>query len=76
MLPILGASVHSQEPIFHSKVNLFNVTFGVRSPQGAAATDLKLGDVEALEDDIPQTIRFFDNYGVLVKSYLALRQPH
>jgi Ca-activated chloride channel family protein len=53
--------VHSQAPTFRSDVNLINVTFSARTASGIAVTDLKPEDVQVLEDDVPQTIRFFDN---------------
>jgi Ca-activated chloride channel family protein len=53
--------VDAQELTFQRNVNLINVTFSARNPQGIALSDLKQSDVEVLEDDLPQTIRFFDH---------------
>lgn len=56
-----GAAVDAQELTFQRNVNLINVTFSVRTPQGTALSDLKQTELELLEDDIPQAIRFFDH---------------
>ena len=49
----------AQTPIFHSDVNLVNVTFSVRDSAGKLVTDLTADDVQVLEDGAPQAIRFF-----------------
>jgi hypothetical protein len=40
-------------------VNLVNVAFSVRNPQGGFAGDLSKDDFEVLEDGAPQRISFF-----------------
>jgi hypothetical protein len=49
----------AQSSTFRADVNLVNVTFGVRSPDGKLISDLKEDEVEVLEDGVPQAIRFF-----------------
>lgn len=48
-----------QQPVFHTEVNLINVTALVRSDEGELITDLKRDDFEVLEDGIPQHVQFF-----------------
>ena len=48
-----------QQPVFHTEVNLINVTALVRSDEGELITDLKPEDFEVLEDGIPQHVQFF-----------------
>ncbi len=62
LVVLAGSAVnHAQQPTFRADVNLINVTFSARTPQGVALTDLKQEEVQVFEDDVPQTIRFFDN---------------
>ncbi|HZC65874.1 MAG TPA: VWA domain-containing protein, partial [Candidatus Dormibacteraeota bacterium] len=55
---LAASSVFAQEPL-HVKVNLVNVTFTVRSGQGAPVDNLTKEDFELYEDAVQQNIAFF-----------------
>jgi Ca-activated chloride channel homolog len=48
-----------QNPTFHSRVNLVNVSFSARDSAGKLVGDLNQDEVEVLEDGIPQKVKFF-----------------
>jgi len=55
------AAGEAQTPTFHANVNLIDVTFSARTPQGVAVSDLNQSEVHVFEDDVPQTVQFFDH---------------
>ncbi|HMD32142.1 MAG TPA: hypothetical protein VKG84_09535, partial [Candidatus Acidoferrales bacterium] len=60
-LATLAATVgvlHAQEPV-RVDVNLVNVAFTARGPNGALVDNLEQKDIELLEDGAPQKIAFF-----------------
>lgn len=61
LVQLSGASTVAQDLTFQKNVNLISVTFSARTSQGTALSDLKQSEVEVFEDDLPQTIRFFDH---------------
>ncbi|HYG98050.1 MAG TPA: VWA domain-containing protein [Terriglobales bacterium] len=61
VLFLASLSVQAQAPTFRSDVNLINATFSARTPQGTVVSDLRQEEVQVFEDDVPQTIRFFDS---------------
>ncbi|HYY69378.1 MAG TPA: VWA domain-containing protein [Terriglobales bacterium] len=49
----------AQTSILRAEVNLVNVTFGARSSDGEPVFDLTPAEVQILEDNVPQKIKFF-----------------
>lgn len=53
--PLLG----QQTPLFHTAVDLVNITAVIRSADGQLVKDLTKEDFEVMEDGTPQRIQFF-----------------
>lgn len=54
-----SAAANAQEARFRSDVQLVNVTFSARRPNGALLTDLTKDEVEVWEDGVKQKVQFF-----------------
>jgi Ca-activated chloride channel family protein len=56
---VISAGCNAQTPVFHSNVNLINITFTVRGGDRKLIGDLNRDEVEVFEDGIQQKVSFF-----------------